>query len=61
MSVCYYIEKNEESCLEIQRGSDNNLILNLNKDFAKGKIYKIRFRLDTEGKESINWAVYPKA
>ena len=61
MSVCYYIEKNEESCIEIQRGSDNNLILNINKDFAKGKIYKIRFRLDTEGKESINWAVYPKA
>ena len=60
MSVCYSIERNTESCEKLQRSKDNDLILNLNKSFAKGKIYKIRFRLDSEVVETINWAVFPK-
>jgi hypothetical protein len=60
INVCYFIEKNTESCEKIPRGADKDFILNLNKDFAKGKIHKIRFRLDLEVGENINWAVYPK-
>lgn len=61
MTVCYSIEKTKESCVRVQRGTDNDLILDLYKDFTKGKIYKIRVRLDIEDKEIINWAIYPKA
>jgi hypothetical protein len=59
--VCYRIDQNEESCVMIQSGADNKLILNLHREFSKGRVYKIRFRLDTEMKEINNWAIYPKA
>jgi hypothetical protein len=61
ISVCYSIKKSIESCKKIQRSTDNDLILNLNKSFTKGKIHKIRFRLDSEVGETINWAVFPKS
>lgn len=61
MSVCYSIKNNKESCVKMQRNLDNEFILDLRKDFTKGKIYKIGFRLDSDGKETINWAIYPKS
>ena len=61
MIVCYEIENNKESCSQLQRVMDNEYILRISKNFAKGKINKIRFRLDAQDNESINWSIYPKA